>query len=208
MLVQQRRRALAPRLATVMHITVGDHQPVARNAGKLASILLRGILTASSTCLGVLRHAAHVDHKRRRLPGRERAQLTWADKREPCFHSSAEEVPPFVIDVRGASEYAEGHVDGAVNIPLGQIERQLNVFRVTGWWSPTAICIIVASRAESARRRYSTSVASRRARWMVGIPPGRRALCSWEGSQASPPDNVYLDLSPKGALVISRLVHG
>lgn len=32
---------------------------------------------------------------------------------------------PFVIDVRGASEYAEGHVDGAVNIPLGQIERQL-----------------------------------------------------------------------------------
>ena len=33
--------------------------------------------------------------------------------------------PPFVIDVRGASEYAEGHVDGAVNIPLGQIERQL-----------------------------------------------------------------------------------
>jgi len=33
--------------------------------------------------------------------------------------------PPFVIDVRGASEYAEGHVDGAVNIPLGQLERQI-----------------------------------------------------------------------------------
>ena len=30
-----------------------------------------------------------------------------------------------MIDVRGASEYAEGHVDGAVNIPLGQLERQL-----------------------------------------------------------------------------------
>ena len=38
---------------------------------------------------------------------------------------SAGDTPPFVIDVRGASEYAEGHVDGAVNIPLGQIERQL-----------------------------------------------------------------------------------
>jgi rhodanese-related sulfurtransferase len=35
------------------------------------------------------------------------------------------ETPPFVIDVRGASEYAEGHVDSAVNIPLGQLERQL-----------------------------------------------------------------------------------
>jgi phage shock protein E len=32
---------------------------------------------------------------------------------------------PFVIDVRGAMEYADGHVDGAVNLPLGQIERQL-----------------------------------------------------------------------------------
>jgi rhodanese-related sulfurtransferase len=33
--------------------------------------------------------------------------------------------PPFVIDVRGASEYAEGHVDDAVNIPLGRLERRL-----------------------------------------------------------------------------------
>lgn len=32
---------------------------------------------------------------------------------------------PFVIDVRGASEYAEGHVASAVNIPLSQLERQL-----------------------------------------------------------------------------------
>ena len=35
------------------------------------------------------------------------------------------EAPPLVIDVRGAAEYAEGHVDGAINIPLGQLERQL-----------------------------------------------------------------------------------
>jgi rhodanese-related sulfurtransferase len=38
---------------------------------------------------------------------------------------AAGEAPPFVIDVRGASEYAAGHVDGAVNITLGQLERQL-----------------------------------------------------------------------------------
>jgi rhodanese-related sulfurtransferase len=38
---------------------------------------------------------------------------------------AAGETPPFVIDVRGASEYAEGHVADAVSIPLGQLERQL-----------------------------------------------------------------------------------
>jgi rhodanese-related sulfurtransferase len=39
--------------------------------------------------------------------------------------SAAEEIPPFVIDVRGSAEYAAGHVLGAVSIPLGQLERQL-----------------------------------------------------------------------------------
>lgn len=35
------------------------------------------------------------------------------------------ENPPLVIDVRGSSEYATGHVMGAVNIPLGNLESQL-----------------------------------------------------------------------------------
>ena len=39
--------------------------------------------------------------------------------------SVASQPQPFVIDVRGAAEYAEGHVDGAINIPFGQLERQL-----------------------------------------------------------------------------------
>lgn len=33
---------------------------------------------------------------------------------------------PLVIDVRGAGEYASGHVQGAVNIPLGQLSRKLS----------------------------------------------------------------------------------
>jgi rhodanese-related sulfurtransferase len=44
--------------------------------------------------------------------------------RELYAGSSAEQ-PPVVIDVRGPGEYAAGHVQGAVNIPLGQLSRKL-----------------------------------------------------------------------------------
>src|SRR5579872_5162501 len=40
-------------------------------------------------------------------------------------HFMAETVP-LIIDVRGAGEYASGHVQGAVNIPLGQLPRKLS----------------------------------------------------------------------------------
>jgi rhodanese-related sulfurtransferase len=39
--------------------------------------------------------------------------------------------PPLVIDVRGPSEYAEGHVAGAINIPLGQLERRVKSIPTT-----------------------------------------------------------------------------
>lgn len=39
--------------------------------------------------------------------------------------SSATNAPPLIIDVRGASEYAAGHIEGAINIPLGQLTRKL-----------------------------------------------------------------------------------
>lgn len=35
------------------------------------------------------------------------------------------EQSPLIIDVRGPSEYAAGHVQGAVNIPMGQLSRKL-----------------------------------------------------------------------------------
>lgn len=38
------------------------------------------------------------------------------------------ETRPLVIDVRGASEYASRHVQGAVHIPLGQLSRTLPAF--------------------------------------------------------------------------------
>lgn len=39
-----------------------------------------------------------------------------------CFGSATQ---PLIIDVRGAGEYAHGHVQGAVNIPLGQLSKKL-----------------------------------------------------------------------------------
>lgn len=33
-----------------------------------------------------------------------------------------------LIDVRSPAEYAEGHIEGAVNIPVGEIERVLGGF--------------------------------------------------------------------------------
>ena len=39
--------------------------------------------------------------------------------------SGTAEVPPLIIDVRGSAEYAAGHIQGAVNIPLGQLSRKL-----------------------------------------------------------------------------------
>ncbi|MDQ2907394.1 MAG: rhodanese-like domain-containing protein [Ktedonobacteraceae bacterium] len=35
--------------------------------------------------------------------------------------SSATDAPPLIIDVRGSTEYRTGHLQGAINIPLGQL---------------------------------------------------------------------------------------
>lgn len=40
--------------------------------------------------------------------------------------SSATDAPPLIIDVRGASEYTAGHIEGAVNIQMGQLTRKLS----------------------------------------------------------------------------------
>jgi rhodanese-related sulfurtransferase len=38
---------------------------------------------------------------------------------------SAEPLSPLVVDVRGFTEYTDGHIVGAINIPLGQLKRSL-----------------------------------------------------------------------------------
>jgi rhodanese-related sulfurtransferase len=44
---------------------------------------------------------------------------------EGLYAQRSETTAPFVIDVRGSQEYAAGHVQGAVNIPLDQLARRL-----------------------------------------------------------------------------------
>ncbi len=38
----------------------------------------------------------------------------------------AGEDPPLVLDVRGAGEYAEGHISGSLHIPYGELQRRLD----------------------------------------------------------------------------------
>jgi len=33
--------------------------------------------------------------------------------------------PPRIIDVRGAEDYADGHIPGAENVPADELEREL-----------------------------------------------------------------------------------
>jgi len=44
---------------------------------------------------------------------------------QELYVSRDTEQSPMIIDVRGASEFAAGHVQGAVNMPLGQLARKL-----------------------------------------------------------------------------------
>lgn len=41
------------------------------------------------------------------------------------YEQSGSDVQPLVIDVRGPKEYEEGHMQGAINIPLGQLSKKL-----------------------------------------------------------------------------------
>jgi rhodanese-related sulfurtransferase len=104
---------------------------------------------------------------------------------------AAGETPPFVIDVRGASEYAEGHVEGAVNIPLGQLERQLA--RVPRDRPVVTYCNM-HHRGESRGERAAALLNKHgvQARVLDGGYPAwqESALPAQEGSQASPSDRI------------------
>jgi rhodanese-related sulfurtransferase len=101
---------------------------------------------------------------------------------------AAGETPPFVIDVRGPSEYAEGHVDGAVNIPLGQLERQRA--RVPGDRLVITYCNM-HHRGESRGERAAALLNKRGVQAHVldgGYPAWQESAASVEtGDQAHPP---------------------
>lgn len=64
------------------------------------------------------------------VPISGRADETGAKKIEPAQLLAAQADPataPLVVDVRTPAEFAEGHVPGAVNIPLDQLPQALQV---------------------------------------------------------------------------------
>src|SRR5262249_9068505 len=114
---QQRRRALATRLAAMMHIAVGDHETVARDAGKLTLDLAeRDIDRAVHMPIGVLGCAAHINHEWGRLTGCEGAQLVRADKRDDWR---------LLLELWVVEERLEGGT-GAQPVEVGVVTRPLD----------------------------------------------------------------------------------
>jgi len=55
----------------------------------------------------------------------EKAPVSSLISPQELHAGNSAERPPIVIDVRGPGEYTAGHVQGAINIPLGQLSRKL-----------------------------------------------------------------------------------
>jgi rhodanese-related sulfurtransferase len=55
----------------------------------------------------------------------ERAGATIESSNEISIEDVAANKPA-ILDVRGRSEYAEGHIPGAINIPLAELNRRLD----------------------------------------------------------------------------------
>ncbi len=54
-----------------------------------------------------------------------------------------------IIDVRSAAEFAGGHTDGAVNIPLDQLETKLGVIK--NYQKPVIVCCASGMRSGRAK---------------------------------------------------------
>ena len=54
----------------------------------------------------------------------------------------------FIVDVRTPAEFGEGHVKGSVNIPLDQVQQQLNQFKDK---SQIVVCCRSGARSSQAK---------------------------------------------------------
>jgi rhodanese-related sulfurtransferase len=55
----------------------------------------------------------------------EASQAGWLQIAPPDAFDFIEQVEPFIVDVRSAEEFASGHIEGAVNIPLAQLDGRI-----------------------------------------------------------------------------------
>ena len=70
----------------------------------------------------------------------------------------ASDTPPLVIDVRTPTEWEDGHVDGALHLPLGRLPKELDdvptdrdlvLICKTGYRSSTAACLLAGRTSGS-----------------------------------------------------------
>ena len=55
----------------------------------------------------------------------EASQASWLQIAPPEAFDFIEQVEPFVLDVRSADEFAAGHIEGALNIPLAELDGRI-----------------------------------------------------------------------------------
>jgi len=55
-----------------------------------------------------------------------------------------------VVDVRGPGEFAGGHAEGSINIPLQELEQRVNELDPTRW---VIVCCASGTRSAMARRK-------------------------------------------------------
>ncbi|MFK7972158.1 MAG: rhodanese-like domain-containing protein [Bacteroidia bacterium] len=60
-----------------------------------------------------------------------------------------------IVDVRSPSEFIRGHAEGAVNIPLRQIPRQIETIK--SYNKPVVTCCALGMRAERASQKLEAA---------------------------------------------------
>jgi len=55
----------------------------------------------------------------------EASQAGWLQLAPPAAFDFIEQVEPFIVDVRRPDEFAAGHIEGAVNIPLHELDGRI-----------------------------------------------------------------------------------
>ncbi len=60
-----------------------------------------------------------------------------------------------IVDVRTASEFKSGHIEGAINIPLDTL--QSNISKIKGYGKPIVLVCLSGGRAGSAKNMLASS---------------------------------------------------
>ena len=88
-----------------------------------------GAIRQGSIALALLAVALFLPRLVKRLRGTAQAFFTRAEVTALRQSLQANDTAPRLVDVRGALEFAGGHIDGAINIPLPDLTKQVHVLK-------------------------------------------------------------------------------